>query len=614
MSSRYSLPLPGTARRRACVSLAVAGVLAALLPAGTLAATASTGGWTVSRASIPYADLVAVDPATDTVYVDGPGATGISVIDGTTGAVTAPIPLPGTSVDGLAVNPVTDTVYATERTSADTGASSVVVIDGATNTVTTTITEPAFSQPEGIAVDSATDMVYVANIGSPDRNTGNLTVINGATSAITATVAAPAASVAVDEATNVIYAVPITAPVSVIDGATNTVTASISLGTGRATGVAVNPDTQNGVAVINGATNTLTTTVAVTPGPDDVAVNAASDTVFASTGGTGIAGMGETSVIDGNSNTVTATLPRGSYAVAADPDTGTAYAPGFNIDEGNDLWIITPSPASQLSPIILGNEGTTFTVGTPASTAMLASATPAPTYTETGALPAGISLSPAGTFAGTPAAGTAGSYPITITAANGIPPDDSRQLTFTVVQNPAITSAARTTFRVGTRGSFDVHATAVPAVSTFSEYGKLPAGVTFTSQGILTGTPAAGTGRKYWFTILATNGIADAAQTFALTVEQAPAITSPDKATFTARTRNRFTVRTTGYPAPRIRITGHLPKGLRLEVTRDGTTILTGAPAASTRGHTYLFTIIASNGTGPAARQKFTLCIRRAAG
>ena len=47
------------------------------------------------------------------------------------------------------------------------------------------------------------------------------------------------------------------------------------------------------------------------------------------------------------------------------------------------------------------------------------------------------------TLAGTPAAGTGGTYALTITAANGVLPDATQSFTLTVDQAPAITSAGR---------------------------------------------------------------------------------------------------------------------------------------------------------------------------
>jgi hypothetical protein len=134
------------------------------------------------------------------------------------------------------------------------------------------------------------------------------------------------------------------------------------------------------------------------------------------------------------------------------------------------------------------------------------------------------------TLAGTPAAGTGGTYPVTITASNGVTPDATQAFTITVRQPPAITSAASTTFTAGQPGSFAVTATGAPAV-TLSETGALPAGVTFTNNGngtgTLAGTPASGTGGTYPITITASNGVSpDATQSFTLTVTT-PVVTPP---------------------------------------------------------------------------------------
>ena len=82
---------------------------------------------------------------------------------------------------------------------------------------------------------------------------------------------------------------------------------------------------------------------------------------------------------------------------------------------------------------------------------------PTPALSETGALPTGVTFVDNGdgtaTLAGTPAAGTGGTYPLTITAANGVLPDATQSFTLTVAaaEAPAITSADSTTFTTGTR-------------------------------------------------------------------------------------------------------------------------------------------------------------------
>ena len=57
---------------------------------------------------------------------------------------------------------------------------------------------------------------------------------------------------------------------------------------------------------------------------------------------------------------------------------------------------------------------------------MSTSGSPTPSLTESGTLPSGVSFTDNGngtaTIAGTPANGTQGSYPLTITASNGLTP------------------------------------------------------------------------------------------------------------------------------------------------------------------------------------------------
>ena len=134
------------------------------------------------------------------------------------------------------------------------------------------------------------------------------------------------------------------------------------------------------------------------------------------------------------------------------------------------------------------------------------------------------------TLSGTPAAGTGGSYPITITATDGstrTPPSPSPSRS---TQAPAITSASHATFAEETAGTFTVTASGNPT-SSLGETGTLPSGVTFVDNGngtaTLAGTPAAGTAGSYPITITASNGVnPDATQSFTLTVDAAPAITS----------------------------------------------------------------------------------------
>src|SRR5204863_9270381 len=118
-------------------------------------------------------------------------------------------------------------------------------------------------------------------------------------------------------------------------------------------------------------------------------------------------------------------------------------------------------------------------------------------------------------------------YPITITAGNGIGTPANHSFALNVNQVAAITSANNTTFAVGTAGTFTVTTTGTPTPS-LSETGALPSGVTFKDNGngtaTLGGTPAAGSGGTYAVTLKARNGVGTPAnQSFALKVKNTPA-------------------------------------------------------------------------------------------
>ena len=234
-------------------------------------------------------------------------------------------------------------------------------------------------------------------------------------------------------------------------------------------------------------------------------------------------------------------------------------------------------------------------------------------------MPSGVTFTDNGdgtaTISGTPAAGTGGSYPLTIKASNGVNPDAQQSFTLTVTQIPTITSANHATFAVGSAGSFTVTTTAGhPTATTLTKTGSMPSGVTFTDNGdgtaTISGTPAAGTGGNYPLTITATNSAGAAQQSFTLTVNQPPAITSADHTTFAVGSAGSFTVTTTaGHPtATTLTKTGSMPSGVTFTDNGDGTATISGTPAAGTGG-SYPLTIKASNGVNPDAQQSFTLTV-----
>jgi hypothetical protein len=106
----------------------------------------------------------------------------------------------------------------------------------------------------------------------------------------------------------------------------------------------------------------------------------------------------------------------------------------------------TGSGTSGISPSQLALFASPPTISTPPTTTLVSGGTgassvtvtttgsPAPTLTESGTLPTGVTFNPAtGTLVGTPAQGTSGTYTVTITASNGVGSPVSQTITLTVL-------------------------------------------------------------------------------------------------------------------------------------------------------------------------------------
>jgi hypothetical protein len=150
---------------------------------------------------------------------------------------------------------------------------------------------------------------------------------------------------------------------------------------------------------------------------------------------------------------------------------------------------------------------------------------------------------------------------------------------------------------------------AFPAATVTLVSGVLPGGLRFDStNGLISGKPAGGTGGLYKISLKASNSLGDTNQDLTLMVMESPTISSVDKATFELGKANAFQVTTTGYPAAQITLaSGKLPRGVTLGT--DGK--LSGTPSAGTNGN-YKFVLKAANGSGISATQEFTLLVGQA--
>jgi len=179
---------------------------------------------------------------------------------------------------------------------------------------------------------------------------------------------------------------------------------------------------------------------------------------------------------------------------------------------------------------------------------------------------------------------------------------------------PEFVSASTATAIVGAPATITLATTGAPT-ATLTESGALPAGLTFADQGngtaTIAGTPADGTGGSYPITITATSSAGTAVQSFTLTDAQAPTITSPATAAFTAGAAGTYTVTTTGYPAATITESGALPAGLAFADKGDGTATIAGTPTAA---GSFPVTVSATNASGSTATLPLTITVQNPSG
>jgi YVTN family beta-propeller protein len=156
--------------------------------------------------------LLAINSATNMIYVANATLKTVTVIDGSSDQVVTNVPMPSQPF-AVAVNSVTDRIYVTTGSPSN----AVVVIDGSSNTVLTTVSA---SSPGTIAVNSVTNLVYFS-----DKAT-SLDVLDGSTDQIVDTITTTYGiqGIAVNQITNRIYLSESSFPDSqivIVDGGTN---------------------------------------------------------------------------------------------------------------------------------------------------------------------------------------------------------------------------------------------------------------------------------------------------------------------------------------------------------------------------------------------------------
>jgi hypothetical protein len=278
------------------------------------------------------------------------------------------------------------------------------------------------------------------------------------------------------------------------------------------------------------------------------------------------------------------------------------------------LTLTLPAPSTGTAPDYTGTPSA-GTVGAAYSFAFTGiTGSPAPTFSVSPTtIAGGITISSAGVLSGTPT--EAGSFPITVTATNGVAPDAVKP--FTIVVAPASTdtppdfTGTPSSGTVGAAYSFAFTGiTGSPAPTFTLDPATVAGGITISSAGVLSGTPTeAG---SFPITVTATNGVApDAVRAGTLVIapastEVAPGFTgTPPAATVGAVYDCAFTG-ITGSPAPTFTLD---PATVAGGITISPAGVLSGTP---TEAGSFPITVTATNGVAPDAVQTFTLEVKTA--
>jgi len=212
-------------------------------------------------------------------------------------------------------------------------------------------------------------------------------------------------------------------------------------------------------------------------------------------------------------------LPTGSFANISNVASVTYQDAASNNYSGTSnggvpVVIVTP-------PVVTAPASLTLDVGV-AMTAVQVSATNAPTSFTASNLPSGITISNSGLISGTPAAGSSGSYSVTLTAANSAGPGTAAfSITVRGSASIALTKTADVSHAVsGNTVTFTIsysNSGAGPA-SNVVITDVIPAGSTLVTGSITgAGSYASGTQTITW-TIPSVNAGANGSVTFKVTV------------------------------------------------------------------------------------------------
>jgi YVTN family beta-propeller protein len=304
---------------------------------------------------------VVVNPITNKIYVGANYGFGVylRVIDGDTLQV-RDINFPANGfINDLAINPVTNRIYAVTVASGPGPATGkLLVFDGDTETLLGVI--PVGNNPVTVLANPANNLIYIANNAS-----NSMTIVDGANILNQSTITGLNSPwfVALNPANNAIFISSrlgnLVTMLANVRQDNNTVVNPDSIAVNPVTNRAyvVNLGTANTVTVLNGVNNSVITTINVGAVPRSVAVNSATNKIYVGTA------AGFVAIIDGATNTFT-TVPSGTsspYALVNNV-TGRAYIANSS---SNNVTVIGGPAYNKHAPVFRMNGGSVTGFGNP---------------------------------------------------------------------------------------------------------------------------------------------------------------------------------------------------------------------------------------------------------
>ncbi len=285
----------------------------------------------------------------------------------------------------------------------------------------------------------------------------------------------------------------------------------------------------------------------------------------------------------------------GTCTIAVDQPGDPSYNPATQVSQS-----FTVNPALSISTITLpsGTTGIAYsqTIAPTGGTAPITFAI------STGTIPTGLTLTTAGVLSGTPPA--TGTFTFDVVATDAVGATAIQSYTVNVTDSMVFTTTTLPASTINIPYSQTITATGGMSPLTYAvTAGSLPAGVSLSSSGLLTGTPtASGT---FNFTVTATDTLLNTAnQPLSIIINPAVAIIISTLPTGTVGIFYNQNIATSGGTAPTSisLMTGTIPTGLTL--TTAG--VLSGTP---TSNGSFSFTVEALDSVGAIASQTYTVII-----